>query len=341
MIGIMSARCLSIHAEYACRHAAACCAEAWSVAAEPRVVELVRRGVVRPIRQGPAFVTTPQPELAGSTSVLAHAGGWCVFFERDPGRLCSIHRRAGEQALPAACRHFPRLYLHDARGSSISLSHFCPTAASLLLEPVSLKVVDAAPPLALAGETEGFEARDGLPPLLRPEMLMDHAAYDGWEQRGIDTFARDDLTPDQALDLIAAATETVRRWTPADVVSLRDRVGEAFSSTAPPHEAQAGPFDRATKNYLAARLFANRIAYQGRGLRTIVEWLRICLSTLRTEMGKRQTFIEAIRSTDLTLIHRTDSLALARSLQGVEARERRRGGACSAQPGRPRSAATE
>lgn len=318
MIGIMLTRCLSVHAGYVCRHAAACCAEAWTVAAEPAVVELVRRGAVSPVREGPPFVATPEPELAGSELVLAHSGGWCVFFDGEPGRLCAIHRQAGEEALPSACRHFPRLYLHDGRGSSVSLSHFCPTAASLLFEELPLRIVDAAPPLALAGDIEGFEARDALPPLLRPDMLMDLEAYDAWERRGIDAFARDDLTPNQALDLIAGATETARRWTPASGVSLSAFIDEAFASTSPPGAIDAGEFDRATKNYLAARLFANRIAYQGRGLRTIVEWLRICLSTLRAEAATREPFIEAIRATDLTLIHRTDSLALARSLERIE-----------------------
>ena len=67
--------------------------------------------------------------------------------------------------LPSACRHFPRVYLRDARGDLLTLSHFCPTAASLLFEPGPVGVIDAPRPLALDEPIEGLDAREVLPPL--------------------------------------------------------------------------------------------------------------------------------------------------------------------------------
>jgi tripeptide aminopeptidase len=131
-----------------------------------------------------------------------------VFFDADAGHLCRIHTAAGLDALPSACRHFPRIVLHDDRGVFISLSHFCPTAAAMLLDgraealrptrwrgeappyTVGIRVVEAPASLDI-GHLEGFEARGALPPLLRPGVLTDLAGYDAWERR---RFARSPST---------------------------------------------------------------------------------------------------------------------------------------------------
>ena len=54
---------------------------------------------------------------------------------------------------------------------------------------------------------EGLDARDALPPLLRPGMLTDLDGYDAWEQRAIGVLARGDLTAEQALARIERATQ--------------------------------------------------------------------------------------------------------------------------------------
>jgi hypothetical protein len=89
-----------------------------------------------------------------------------------------------------------------------------------------------------------------------------------------------------------------------------------------------GTFDPAVKRYLAAKLYGNRMAYEAKGLRSMVEWLRTSLALLRSEAARvceqagavldRQMFIEAIRATDLTLVHRVDSGTLARILEREE-----------------------
>lgn len=274
-------------------------------------------------------------------------------------------------ALPVACRHFPRRILHDSRGTFISLSHFCPTAARMLLAPASLAVVEAQPPLRLPPPLEGLDASEALPPLLRPGLLCDPAGYQVWEYTGMATFARGDLTFGECVDVIAAATEAVRLWEPGHE-SLAERVGTAFdaarfikgsdidaqeramttaaalsagrASDIPPIDrfeehwerhiaGHFAAFDRAMRNYLAARLFANWIAYQGRGLRSIVEWLRVCAAVVRHELLTRvldsgsppgeDDFIEAVRTADLILLHGPDTAAFAKSVAALEGPEPR------------------
>jgi hypothetical protein len=290
----------------------------------------------------------------------------CVFFERGAGRQCVIHREAGMDALPVACRHFPRTILHDSRGTFISLSHFCPTAATMLLAPVSLAVVEAQPPLRLPPPLEGLDASEALPPLLRPGLLCDPAGYQAWEHRGIATFARGDLAFGECVNVIAGAAEAVRLWEPRRE-SLAERVETAFEVARPvkdsdleAHErameivaalsagrasdyspidrfeehwerhvaAHFAAFERPMRNYLAARLFANWIAYQGRGLRSIVEWLRVCAAVVRHALLTRvlhsgtppgqDDFIEAVRTADLLLLHGLDTAAFAKSVAGLE-----------------------
>src|SRR6478672_6417798 len=110
--------CLDFHTAYRCRHAGACCQAAWPI----------------PFDDG--------------TVAARDADGACSFFDGIT-HLCAIHDRHGMHALPLTCRMFPRLVLHDARGTFISLSHFCPTAARLLFDaPGDGTIVEA--PLALA-----------------------------------------------------------------------------------------------------------------------------------------------------------------------------------------------
>ncbi len=363
----MNAFCLSIHAEYHCRHEGACC-ETWTVPAEPRVIELVAARHVTPGRaNGPLFVLSRKSDARnGAMDIARDNNGHCVFFEQDAGRLCVIHKEAGSDALPSACRHFPRTFLRDRRGTFVSLSHFCPTAASLLARSLPLHIVEALPPLMLDEPIEGLDARDALPPLLRPGVLCDLEGYAAWERAAIGVFARSDVTWRQALEWIASATERVRDWRPG-TGPLVDHVLVAFAAPgagrAPSladHRlleviwrlAQRGGsngrraidgfeersdervglaferYDAAMKNFLAARLFANWIAYQGRGLRSIVHWIRAAAALVRHHALRRtldsgrattaEDFTEAIRMTDLLLLHGIDTQNFADAVRPVE-----------------------
>jgi hypothetical protein len=92
-------------------------------------------------------------------------------------------------------------------------------------------------------------------------------------------------------------------------------------------------FERAMKNFLAARVFGNWIAYQGRGLRSIVEWLRTCAAAVRHHAVRhalaRQSapagpeLVEAFRTSDLLLLHVIDTQAFARLAMVLEGPEPR------------------
>jgi hypothetical protein len=363
----MTAFCLDLHARYQCRHSGACC-ESWSVPAEPAIVEIVRtRAIRRQGTDGPLFVQSANSGDEESWRVARDTHGGCVFYDREGGSLCIIHRDLGERALPSACRHFPRKVLHDRRGSLISLSHFCPTAAALLLAGGALSIVEAHPPLRLDLEMEGLDARAAFPPLLRPGMLCDVEGYESWERAGLATFARTGRDYPTCLADVAAATDVIRGWNPA-MRSLSDCVLAAFAhktadaSAVWPHDraiqrlarltaGSAGDdltsiphfeeqwnervggspidwFDLGMKNYLGARLFGNWVAYQGHGLRSIVEWLRTCAALVRHFVLQRligsgltldhSVFTESVRSADLLLLHVLDSGLFARDIASLE-----------------------
>jgi Fe-S-cluster containining protein len=366
----MSTFCLTLHAGYGCRHSGECCRN-WTVAAEPHVLAAVEtRQISRRGFTGALFV--PAANHDERCSVARDADGHCVFFDRDRGRLCVIHESAGPEALPTACRHFPRMILRDARGVFISLSHFCPTAAAMLLDPDPLQVVEARPPLQLQEPMEGMNAVGALPPLVRPGVLSDLDAYAAWERACLAVFARPDLHSQEALDHVADATERVRVWHPG-TCSLSEQVDTAFREAR--HERGGDPlahdralqtlrslsstdarddlheidgfdehwcrlfgpapeqFDRAMKNFLAARVFGNWIAYQGRGLRSIVEWLRTCAAAVRHHALRRalaiqsaparHELLEAFRVSDLLLLHVIDTQTFARLAMALEGPEPR------------------
>lgn len=311
----MPARCLSFHAEYRCRHSGACCRADWEIAVAPHIVQAVQSRAVAAVFTTPApFEPATSPSGAAIVALTRTADGHCTF--RHESR-CGLQTAGGEALLPAACRHFPRVILQDARGTLIALSHYCPTAASMLVDASGVSIVEAAPPLELAGVLEGLDARETLPPLLRPGMLMDLAGYAAWEHAAIRTFAA--RSPGAALDHLAAASERIRRWAPADG-PLTGAVAKAFAAparvqasaalsrglaivqrTTGPHpliqvpddfsegwarlhSAAAPVLDDVISRYLAASAFANWIAYRGQGLRAIVEWLRASYDVLRLQL---------------------------------------------------------
>ena len=163
----------------------------------------------------------------------------CLFYEPRASGSCAIHREAGEDALPSACRHFPREVLIDPRGTFVSLSHYCPTAAVLLTTPDALEIVEARPPLRIGGPIDALDASDALPPLLRPGLLSDLDGYAAWEGAGLAILARRDLTATAALDRIEAMTDRVRRgqtWSPQTA-----RRSDPSSDRARPSSDQVEP----------------------------------------------------------------------------------------------------
>jgi hypothetical protein len=281
-------------------------------------------------------------------------GGACLLH--DPAtNLCTVHAAVGEAALPAACRHFPRIALRDARGTFVTLSHYCPTAARSLVEDVPLAIVES-PPAFPEDDYEGLDAVGELPPLLHPSVLMDAEGYTAWETHMVATLAAAP-TPAAALDALRADAAALARWRPgsralteavaaldgagyveappivtlyeevraAIVVDLRPPVPDAID--VPPFGSPA--LSAPVRRFLAAHAFASWCAYQGRGVRTIVRSLDSALATLAVEAARVSRvagrpldpalLVEAFGAADLRLRHQADRQALADAWSAVEA----------------------
>lgn len=323
---------LSIHADYRCEHSGVCCTSDWDVPVElPIYLSLGQAMTTRRLLPaaaaadgGPVLVRDEMPDEAAAM-VARTAAGDCVFYHRGSG-LCVVHRDLGETQLPSTCRHFPRVAVRDRRGTFISLTHYCPTAASMLFrEDVPLEIVEAPPafpPAAYDGLVVDAEA---WPPLLHPQMLMDLDGYSAWERHMVRRCADPAASPDSVIATLDRDARRLRLFTPGgqslveavqslpaglvdapDVASLRESLAcYAAVMAAIPDEFTPAPDEemlleefehhvapswdrwRAPVNrYLAAKAFANWTAYQGRGILTIVRGLAAALALVRVEAAR-------------------------------------------------------
>ena len=287
-------RCLSVHAPYVCAHSGACCEAGWSIPIdEVLVAPLHTIGIdIGPERVAPIL-----------------ADGRCVFFEHDAGRLCTIHRRGGADLLPSMCRHFPRVVVNDPRGTSVTLSHFCPTAADLLFAAPRLRIVEAPSSLALNGSLDGLDATAVLPPLLTIDVLTDWDGYSTWEAEAIALFDIDDLQPERAVEALSIATDASSTWRPGSE-SLSEAVQRAFARSRPAVDANDqrwGRFARTVNAFLAAHAFASWAVYDADGLRAapvaVAHALKMLSTDLDDDMVTKESLTDAIRATDLRLRH--------------------------------------
>jgi hypothetical protein len=323
---------LSIHADYLCHRSGICCTSDWDVPVEVplfrTLADAMSSGRLTPAAavdaDYPAFLQEPElPDEVGAM-VGRTSEGNCVFFHRSSG-LCVIHRDLGEPQLPSTCRHFPRLAVRDQRGTFVSLTHYCPTAAEMLFrDDVSLEIVEN-PPAFPPAPYEGLTVDpDAWPPLLHPRMLMDLEGYTAWERHMVArcaldlsaesvvaTLARDALTLrayKPGSESIAAA---VHRLPPAPVevgadasiepsFRLHAEVMAAVPDDVRPASDATGLADafacfvvpewkhwhRPLRMYLGAKAFANWTAYQGRGVLSIVRGLEAALAFVRVEAAR-------------------------------------------------------
>jgi hypothetical protein len=272
-----------------------------------------------------AFLVDPtQPDDSAAVFERTVAGQ-CVFLDAGPN-LCIVHRDLGAEALPVTCRVFPRVSIDDARGTHITLSHFCPTAASMLFrDDVPLRVVEnppAFPPMDYDGLVVG---EDDLPPLLTPSILMDLEGYAAWEAHLVSRCADVEQPPDSILATMMRDARMLRRWRPGGV-SLREAIhelprgmvsGEPHRSldeslvmvrdviAAVPDDLKPEPDEtglpaayrryvlprwdawRAPVNrFIAAKSFATWTAYQGRGVATIVRGIEAAVALVRVEASR-------------------------------------------------------
>ena len=322
-------RVLSCHAEYRCRHAGACCTSNWPIPVEADRLGQLQAAIatrrLQPAGDASRAIQFPIGAPADSPAVLGRTLGMCAFHDLSvlSGGRCRIHAAVGHEALPLACRQFPRISVHDPRGVSVTLSHYCPTAAALLDAgggaPLTIAGGGAAFPAT--GEYVGLDARDALPPLLRRDMLMDWAAW--WECERLAVAALDgDADVSVAIARLRSAVADLETWSPADG-PLIDRVRTAFSE-GPPAGASVDsvrtsrlvdavfaaipadirprrfaavpqPSDLAIRRFLAAHAFANWRVHSRDG---IAGWLR--------SIESASALIEAgagVRHADLLLRH--------------------------------------
>lgn len=223
---------LSIHADYRCRHSGACCTADWDVPVEVPLYRSLDDAVasrrVVPAAQAeqngaPLIVEEGLPENTAAM-VARTPDGDCVFYHRQSG-LCVIHRDLGEPMLPATCRHFPRLAVRDARGTFISLTHFCPTAASSLFRddvPIAIVRGPAAFPEA---PYEGLViTEEDWPPLLRPDVLADPDSYGAWERHMVARCADPRLSPERVIATLERDARIVRAVTPVTGAAILDAI---------------------------------------------------------------------------------------------------------------------
>ncbi len=248
-------RWLSCHVRYACRHSGACCRAGWPLPVEAAVVSVIDEAVVRgqlwTVDGRANWLDDSTPGPGDVRGTFRQVDGGCVFHVPSPpltvatasrARYCSVHAGLGHQALPASCQHFPRVCLIDARGVRVSLSHYCPTAAAMIVDddgPVT--TVDGPPAVPGRAVPEGLDAREALPPRLTDRVLTDFEGVTAWEEHVVATLggAMTDRTAERALARVIADARRLEGWQPGSATSLAGAVaaltasGEAADPAAP------------------------------------------------------------------------------------------------------------
>jgi len=327
-MAVREVRVLSFHAEYRCQNSGACCTANWPIPVEAdRLARLqagLATGALRPMVSGgtPALELLPDapPE---SPALLAVHDGRCVFH--DAAGSCEIHKALGHSALPLACRQFPRVCVTDPRGVSVTLSHYCPTAAGLLANEsnhAGESILTNAPRFPPKAEYVGLDAVHALPPLLRPGILMDWEAWWEIERLSAEVLLTRGRDAGEALALLRGAVAAVSDWSPGPV-RLIDRVHHSFEAPAQGSGPDAGALlsqaeqsvpealrdqfrwqtthfvaDLTTRRFLAAHAFANWAIHLGSGLESWLLSIETANAFLQAGAG--------VRHADLVLRHLTN-----------------------------------
>ncbi|HYE88120.1 MAG TPA: YkgJ family cysteine cluster protein [Vicinamibacterales bacterium] len=334
---------LNFHTDYACRDSGMCCSSGWPIPVErsrvPAIEEAIRSDVI-PLQVVPWLVPdAASPDDVAGTLAL-RPNGHCVFFEAGkPG--CAIH-----SIKPAGCVHFPYVCLIDQRGVHVTLSHFCPTAVSLLFdhrEPIA--IVEG--PAPVAGDLEGLDARESLPPTFakatvgkpavakatvgKPAVAratVGEPAVDGpatrlmtldelsqWERDAVAAARVDELSTHDIALFEQARSAVPAPWSWPDAPAhLED---SWYSLVAPGWHK----FEDALTRFAAAKIFGSWSLYLGNGTEAAAHTARIASAVLRIEAARqcrifgqplnRESLTEAIRQTDLLVVHYADPSLLA------------------------------
>ncbi len=314
----MRAFWLNCHLSYACRDSGMCCTAGWPIPVERARVtaidDVIQRNVI-PLRVQPWLVPdAAMPEDVAGMLALGN-NGHCVFFEAGkPG--CAVH-----DVKPAACVHFPYVCLIDQRGVHVTLSHYCPTAASLLFEHSGdIAVVEGPLPVPEGHVLEGLDARESLPPAAEGgpatgPRLLSFDEFSAWEREAV---SRAHIGTRQPTDL--ALFEHARGAVPPPWgwPAARRDFEAAWSALVEPEWPR---YEDALRRYAAAKVFASWAAYQGDGLAAVRRAVEIAGAVLRVECARRSAenqqpldrdlLTQAIGQADLLLVHYADPERLA------------------------------
>src|SRR5689334_8871646 len=105
-------RVLAFHAAYRCHDSGVCCRSNWPIPIEADQLERAQRAMearkLLPAHAlgSPAFAYVADAPRE-TPAIVATCDGECVFHE-STGK-CAIHSALGHDALPLACRQFPRV----------------------------------------------------------------------------------------------------------------------------------------------------------------------------------------------------------------------------------------
>src|SRR5262245_46910949 len=120
-------RALAFHAGYRCRHAGACCTSNWPIPIEADRLLALQAGLASGrVRAAAGDGTNALHVIADAPpdapAILGRSESRCVFHDcgAATGGRCRIHTALGHDALPLACRQFPRVSLVDPRGVSVT-----------------------------------------------------------------------------------------------------------------------------------------------------------------------------------------------------------------------------
>ncbi len=333
---------LNVHVGYACRDSGACCSAGWPIPIERDRASVVEQGIATGL-VNPAAIpwlvpdASAPPEIAGTLAL--QPDGHCVWHQRIPStagictstppateRRCAIHSMR-----PLSCAHFPYVCLIDARGVHVTLSHYCPTAASMLFDhhgPV--EIVEGPPPIPQMALPEGLDARESLPPTRSEARLMSWDEFTAWERDAIASLFR----PAPAFAKATEGRPDFRLPTPDSRLELFDLARAAVPPPlswpeAPPDFEQSwnrlvepswNQFDTIVNRYLAAKLFASWAAYLGDGLPDVLRGVEQARAVLQVEAVRQcvranrvldaALLKAAIRRSDLLLVHYADRQSL-------------------------------
>jgi hypothetical protein len=180
-----------------------------------------------------------------------------------------------------------------------------------------IEIVEGAPPMGNGDDIEGLDARDALPPVSASskQRLMSFDELTGWERDQILNARVDELQSDDLEWFDRARAAVPRPW---EWPAAPEHLEGVWSSAVAPRWHR---FEEVLSRYAAAKMFASWSLYLGDGLEAAAQTARIASAVLRIEAARqcaffgrpldRELLTEAIRQTDLLLVHYADPQLLA------------------------------